>query len=173
MREPETKVMTLEAAQRWRAALRQAGRPLVFTNGCFDLLHRGHAQYLAQARAFGAALLVGVNSDASIRAIKGPGRPVVAEQDRAYLVACLESVDAVVVFATPKATPLLAALAPDIYVKGGDYTEDTLDREEYAVLKAHGAAIRIVPLVSGFSTTATIRRVREEDRQKIPGGKSA
>ncbi|MDX9981615.1 MAG: adenylyltransferase/cytidyltransferase family protein, partial [Lentisphaeria bacterium] len=102
MRAPESKIMDLAAARVWRESLRAEGRRLAMTNGCFDLLHRGHAEYLARARERADALLVAINSDASVRAIKGPTRPVVAEQDRAFLLACLESVDAVLVFGEEK-----------------------------------------------------------------------
>jgi len=155
-------MMTLEEAVAWRECLRRKGQPLVVTNGCFDLIHRGHVQYLAVARQCGAALLVALNSDESVRAIKGPGRPVTPEQDRAYLLASLEAVDAVVVFTTRDATELLRVLAPDVYVKGGDYTKESLVREEYVLLKAMGVKIRIVPAAPGLSTTELIRRIRDE-----------
>mgnify|MGYP001273154086 CR=1 FL=1 len=160
MRSPESKIMTLEEAAAWRNDLRRRGLRLAVTNGCFDLLHRGHAEYLARARACADALLVALNSDASVRAIKGPERPVVREADRAFLVASLEAVDAVVVFAGAKPLDVFPAVRPDIYVKGGDYTEATTDREEYAVLKALGCEFRFIPFVPGFSTTSTISRVR-------------
>ena len=159
MRRPESKIMVLEQAIGWRQNLREAKHRLVVTNGCFDLLHRGHVEYLARSREFGDALLVAINSDTSISSIKGPTRPVVPEMDRAYLLASLECVDAVVVFSTAKATRILAALAPDIYVKGGDYNEDTIDREEYSVLKTIECTLKFVPFVAGFSTTELIRKM--------------
>ena len=154
--------MTLAAARLWREELRAAGRLLVLTNGCFDLMHRGHVEYLARAREHGDALLVALNSDASVSAIKGPGRPVVCEDDRAYLIASLEAVDAVTVFTTPKATDLLRVLLPDVYVKGGDYTAETLVREEYVLLQSVGCRVEFVPLVSGSSTTELIQRLRQD-----------
>ncbi len=163
MRDAEAKLMTVEQAVGWRERLRQAGRLLVVTNGCFDLLHRGHADYLMRARALGDALLVAVNGDASIRAIKGPDRPVVNEQDRAFMLACLESTDAVVLFRTPKPMALLRAVAPDLYVKGGDYTEETIDREEHALLKSMGCRFHFLPFVGGLSTTEMIRRIKVSD----------
>ena len=162
VRSPESKLMSLEQAMDWRGALRASGRTLVVTNGCFDLIHRGHVEYLARAREHGDALLVAINSDASVAAIKGPGRPVIAEVDRAYLIASLEAVDAVVVFSTPKATDLLRALLADVYVKGGDYTEATLVQEEYLFLQSVGCRVEFVPLISGISTTELIQRVRRD-----------
>ena len=160
MRLPESKVMTCEQAVAWRARLRDDKRRLAMTNGCFDLLHRGHADYLARARKEADALLVAINSDASVRAIKGPERPVVSEQNRAFLLACLESVDAVVVFDDPKPLDLFAALVPDVYVKGGDYTIATIDQEERRLLERLGASISFLPFVPGFSTTDIIEKVR-------------
>jgi len=158
MRDPETKCLSLEAALVWRGELRRRRRTLVFTNGCFDLMHRGHMTYLAAARRCGDALLVAMNSDASVAAIKGPGRPVLPQQDRAYMLASLEAVDAVVLFGTPNVTELLRQLAPEVYVKGGDYTENTLEPNEYRVLRQMGCRIELVPAVAGLSTTELIRR---------------
>ncbi len=159
MRKPEEKIMTLAQALAWRNALKAAGTPLVATNGCFDILHRGHATYLARARELGGALLVAVNDDATIRAIKGPSRPVNPEEDRAYVLASLEAVDGVVVFRTQAATPLLEALRPDVYAKGGDYTIDTIVQEERRALEAFGCQIVILPAVPGRSTTNTIKKI--------------
>ena len=153
--------MTLEQAVAWRAELKKAAVALVATNGCFDILHRGHAEYLARARQLGGALLLAVNDDATIRAIKGPTRPVNPEEDRAYVLASLESVDAVVVFKTQTATPLLETIRPDVYAKGGDYTIDTIVQEERRALEAFGCKIVILPAVPGRSTTTTIKRINE------------
>ena len=161
MRNPELKIMTLEQAVAWRAELKKAGVMLVATNGCFDIRHRGHAEYLAHARQLGGALLLAVNDDATIRAIKGPTRPVNPEEDRAYVLASLESVDAVVVFKTQTATPLLETIRPDVYAKGGDYTIDTIVQEERRALEAFGCKIVILPAVPGRSTTTTIKRINE------------
>lgn len=163
MRTPDSKIMTLDQAASWRQTLRRGSLRLALTNGCFDLLHRGHAEYLARARASADALLVAVNSDASVKALKGPGRPVVSEQDRAFLLACLEAVDAVVVFATVKPIDVFRQVQPDVYVKGGDYTIDTIDDEERPVLMALGCEFRFIPFVPGFSTTSTISRVRGQN----------
>ena len=158
VRSPESKLMSLEQAMDWRGALRASGRTLVVTNGCFDLIHRGHVEYLARAREHGDALLVAINSDASVAAIKGPGRPVIAEVDRAYLIASLEAVDAVVVFSTPKATDLLRALLADVYVKGGDYTIDKVVGRN--TVEENGGQVIIIPLSKGYSTTDLIDRIK-------------
>lgn len=143
-----------------RDALDLDGRRLVFTNGCFDLLHVGHVRYLQAARALGDALAVGLNADASVRALKGPGRPLNFADDRAEILAALACVDFVTIFAEPRATTLLAQVRPHVYVKGGDYRLETLNPEEYAVLQTVGARIEFVPMVAGRSTTSTIERMQ-------------
>lgn len=137
-----------------------AGRKLVFTNGCFDLLHAGHVRYLQQARALGDALVVGLNSDRSVRELKGEGRPVNTQDDRAEVLAALGCVDYVVIFDGKRATELIRAVHPHIYAKGGDYTPESLDPEERAGLAKAGARIEILPLVPGRSTTAVLERLR-------------
>ncbi len=127
MSSPEFQPMTAEEVRRLRDRLDAAGRKLVFTNGCFDLLHAGHVRYLNQARALGDAMVVAVNSDASVRALKGPARPVNNENDRAEVLAALRVVDAVVIFDDERATRLIEAIRPHIYAKGGDYTVDSLN----------------------------------------------
>ena len=151
------------AAQRNR--LGEDGRRLVFTNGCFDLLHVGHVRYLQAARALGDALAVGLNADGSVRALKGPGRPLNPADERAEVLAALACVDFVTIFEEPRATRLLSQVRPHVYVKGGDYTLKTLDAEERGVLLAVGARIEFVPMVAGRSTTRlveAIQRGREE-----------
>ena len=144
---------------RVRAELRAAGRRLVFTNGCFDILHVGHVRYLAAARALGDALLVAVNSDASVRALKGPGRPVMNEGERAEMLAALASVDFVTVFEEESPRKLIAELLPDVLVKGGDYALDEIHgREE---VEAAGGKVLALPFVEGASTTGIIERVRQ------------
>jgi D-beta-D-heptose 7-phosphate kinase/D-beta-D-heptose 1-phosphate adenosyltransferase len=134
---------------------------LVFTNGCFDLLHPGHVLYLAEARARGDALVVGLNSDASVRRIKGVGHPVVSERDRATVLAGLASVDAVTLFSEDTPAELIGTLLPDVLIKGGDYdVESVVGRD--AVLAA-GGTVEIVPLVGGYSTTALVERIRESN----------
>ncbi|HZR99044.1 MAG TPA: D-glycero-beta-D-manno-heptose 1-phosphate adenylyltransferase [Chloroflexota bacterium] len=138
------------------AALRGRGGRLVLTNGCFDLLHVGHVRYLQAARRLGDFLVVGVNSDASVRQLKGPGRPIVTAAERAELVAALGCVDAVVIFDSATAEPLVAALRPEVYVKGADYTEATLP--EARLVRAYGGAVTLLPTVPGASTTALLER---------------
>ena len=144
-----------------REDLDRQGKRLVFTNGCFDLLHAGHVRYLAEARALGDALVVALNSDASVRELKGPSRPVNTEEDRAEILKALRSVDAVCVFHELRVTGLIEQIRPHIYAKGGDYTIASLNPEERAALEAAGARIEILALVPGRSTTATIKRMGE------------
>jgi rfaE bifunctional protein nucleotidyltransferase chain/domain len=153
------KIIAWEQLPAWRTAIRASGKRLVVTNGCFDLLHLGHVTYLETARAQGDALLVGVNSDAAVRQLKGPGRPVTPEGDRAAVLAALESVNGACIFAEATATRFLAAARPDIYVKGGDYTLDTLNQDERRTVEQAGGKIVIIPFVPGKSTTATLKKI--------------
>jgi rfaE bifunctional protein nucleotidyltransferase chain/domain len=143
----------------WRQKIRAGGKKLVVTNGCFDILHLGHVTYLETARNFGDALLVGVNGDDATRQLKGAGRPVNSEADRAALLAALESVAGVCIFTDTTATKFLAAARPDIYVKGGDYTMDTLNQDERRAVESAGGKIVIVPLVPGKSTTSLLEKI--------------
>src|SRR5919112_995265 len=144
---------------RTRAELRAAGRRLVFTNGCFDLLHVGHVRYLAGARRLGDALLVAINSDASVRALKGTGRPVLSESERAEILAALSSVDFVTVFEEDSPRALISEVLPDVLVKGGDYQLDEIHgREE---VERAGGRVLSLPFVEGASTTSIIERVRK------------
>jgi len=139
--------------------LAELARPVVFTNGVFDILHRGHVTYLAQARALGASLVVGLNSDASARGLgKAPGRPLNGEGDRACVLAALESVDLVTLFDEATPVELLRLVRPDLYVKGGDYDVETL--AETALVRSWGGAARALPFVEGYSTTALVARIR-------------
>jgi len=156
-------ISSLAEARALRDRLDAAGRKLVFTNGVFDLLHAGHVRYLAQARALGDALVVALNSDASVRALKGPTRPLNAADDRAEVLCALRSVDAVVVFEGERCTTAITAIKPHVYAKGGDYTPDSLNREEKAALDTAGAAIHILELVPGRSTTNTINRLQQTE----------
>ena len=140
--------------------LRAAGKKIVSTNGCFDLLHAGHVRYLEAARALGDVLVVGLNGNASVRELKGEGRPLNDEKDRAEVLAALESVDLVTIFPELRATRFLEAVAPDVYVKGGDYKSDTLNADERAALEKLGAKIDIVPFEKGYSTTRIIEKLR-------------
>ena len=142
-----------------RATLRVRGKKLVVTNGCFDLLHLGHVTYLETARNLGDALLVGLNGDESVRQLKGEGRPVTTENDRAAVLAALECVDGVCIFAERTATRFLAAAQPDIYVKGGDYTLETVNQDERRAVEQAGGRIVIIPFVPGKSTTALLEKI--------------
>jgi len=141
--------------------VRAMGKKLVVTNGCFDLLHPGHVTYLENARNLGDALLVGLNSDEATRQLKGPGRPVNSESDRAAVLAALASVDAVCIFKEKTATRFLLAAQPDIYVKGGDYTLETLNQEERGVVERGGGKIVVAPFVPGKSTTALLEKISQ------------
>jgi len=153
------KIIVWENLPAWRAAMRVRGLRLVVTNGCFDLLHAGHVTYLETARNYGDALLVGLNSDGSTRKLKGEGRPVNAEADRALVLAALESVSGVCLFSDKTATRFLAAAQPDVYVKGGDYTLDTLNQDERRAVESAGGKIVIIPFVPGKSTTALLAKI--------------
>jgi|SRR5579871_6494440 len=155
------KIFTLAQATRWAKEAHRRGHRIVATNGCFDLLHFGHVSYLQGARKLGDLLVVGLNGDRSVRELKGAGRPLVPEKQRAAVLAALSCVDAVVIFPQVRAHRFLAAVRPDTYVKGGDYRPETLFARERAVLTAIGTRIRILPYVKGFSTTQLIARIRE------------
>lgn len=154
------KLFTLEQAVAARERLRAAGRKVVLTNGVFDLLHTGHLFYLQQARALGDALFIALNSDASVKALKGPLRPVMNEEQRAYALAALTCIDGIVVFREPRLTAEIEALRPDVYCKAGDYTLEKLNPQERAALEAVGAKINFMPFLPGFSTTNLIARIR-------------
>lgn len=147
--------------------LKAQGRTLVWTNGCFDILHAGHVLYLEKAAREGDVLIVGVNSDESVRKVKGAGRPVVTENERALVVAALESVDYVILFSDSDTTALLEALRPQVYAKGGDYTVDTVNQEERRIVEKHGGRAVVLPGVEGQSTTALLHRISGAERPKI------
>lgn len=158
-------IMSIRQIARWTARVRRAGLKIVATNGCFDLVHYGHVQYLQRARNLGDVLVVGLNSDKSVRQLKGPTRPLMNERHRAGLLAALACVDAVVVFPDKRATAFLKAVGPDVYVKGGDYRVGTLDPDERAVLEKAGSRIEFIPFVKGCSTTALVEKIK-----RLPGG---
>jgi len=139
------------------APLRNQGKTIVTTNGCFDIIHSGHIQYLSDAAACGDILIVGINSDSSVARLKGPTRPVQKEQDRAFILAALKMVDFVFVFDEPDPCAFLEQIRPDIHVKGGDYTPEKLP--ETAIVEKHGGKITIVPFLPGHSTTTLISRI--------------
>src|SRR5437867_1092449 len=153
------KIIPFDQLSDWRRAVRASGRKLVVTNGCFDLLHLGHVTYLDAARNQGDLLLVGVNGDQAVRELKGPDRPVNTETDRASVLAALQGVDAVCIFAERAATRFLSMAQPDVYVKGGDYTLETLNPEERSTVESAGGKIILLPLVPGKSTTALLQKI--------------
>ena len=144
--------------EKFFAILRAGGQRIVFTNGCFDILHTGHVRYLKAARSLGDCLAVGLNSDVSVRRLKGPERPVNAEADRAEVLDALFAVDYVTIFDEPTAEDLIARIRPDVYVKGGDYTLETLP--EAKIVQQYGGRVAFVDLVPGRSTTKVIEKLR-------------
>ncbi|MBQ9615170.1 MAG: D-glycero-beta-D-manno-heptose 1-phosphate adenylyltransferase [Selenomonadaceae bacterium] len=142
--------------------LRRGGKKIVFTNGCFDILHAGHVRYLAAARALGDCLVLGLNTDASVRRIKGPERPINSEEDRAEVADALKAVDYVVLFDEPTAEQVIGKVRPDIYVKGGDYTLETLP--EAKIVQSYGGRVEFIALVAGRSTTNVIEKIKGESK---------
>jgi rfaE bifunctional protein nucleotidyltransferase chain/domain len=138
-----------------------AGKTMVFTNGCFDILHVGHVRYLAAAKRLGDVLVVGLNGDASVRELKGIGRPLNSQDDRAEVMAALEAVDHVIIFAEKRVDILLQQVRPQVYAKGGDYTVDSLDFAEVTALKEINARIEILPLVPGKSTSKLVQTIQQ------------
>ncbi len=154
------KLLSLKQATRRAAACRRAGKTIVYANGCFDLLHLGHVRTLEAAKRLGDVLIVGVNGDDSARRLKGPGRPVFNERERAELVAALECVDLVVIFPELSSLPVLKELKPEVWVKGGDYLLDTVNQQERAFVESYGGKVALAEHVAGASTTDIIERVR-------------
>ena len=157
----QSRLLSLDDAVAWKKELESAGKRLVVTNGCFDIMHRGHASYLEGARNLGDALLVLLNSDASVRALKGESRPIVYEDDRAFMLNSLRCVDRVVIFDSQRCNKELSALAPEIYVKAGDYTVETLDPAERQALFDSGTEIVFMPFVPGLSTSSIIEKIKK------------
>ncbi len=154
------KILGAGALAAWRGSVRSAGRVLVVTNGCFDILHAGHVTYLEAARSMGDALLVGLNGDDSIRQLKGPERPVVPEADRARVLAALGCVDGVCVFPEMRAARFLGEAQPDVYVKGGDYTIETIDQDERRAVESGGGRVVFIPFLAGRSTSGLLARIK-------------
>ncbi|MCX8052121.1 MAG: D-glycero-beta-D-manno-heptose 1-phosphate adenylyltransferase [Chlorobi bacterium] len=153
-------IVTWEELARLLAPLREAGKRIVFTNGCFDILHRGHVEYLAAARALGDVLVVGLNSDASVRRLKGPSRPIVGEDDRAAVLDALRWVDFVTIFDDDTPATLIELVQPDVLVKGGDYTPETVVGAD--TVRRRGGKVVIVPLLPGRSTSALVEQIRRQ-----------
>jgi len=153
------KIVSRRCLKHTLAEHRARGQRIVFTNGCFDLMHVGHVRYLAAARALGDVLVVGVNTDASVHALeKAPGRPIVPDAQRAEVLAALESVDYVVLFDEPDPGPLIAELQPDVLVKGGDWPQDKIIGRE--VVEGRGGLVTTIPLVPGVSTTTLVEKIK-------------
>ena len=155
----ETKILSREQAVQRADQWRASGQSIVFTNGCFDIVHLGHIDYLEKARALGQRLILGLNTDASVSCIKGPMRPVVDEYARARLMAALEFVDAVTLFGEPTPLELIEAIRPDVLVKGDDYTVASIVGADFVL--ARGGRVETVALVPGYSTTKLIERIRQ------------
>lgn len=153
------KIVPWARLRAWRADIRSKALRLVVTNGCFDILHLGHITYLEAARREGDALLVGINSDASVRDLKGAGRPVNSDSDRAAVVAALACVDAVCIFNERSALQFLIAAQPDIWVKGGDYTLESINQEERRAVEQTGGKVVLLSLVPGKSTTTLLEKI--------------
>lgn len=154
-----TKILSIDALITARQQLGEEGKRLVFTNGCFDLLHPGHVSYLSRARSLGDALVVALNSDRSVRSIKGEGRPILNQQERAEVIAALEAVDYVTIFDDETPRELIAAVLPDVLVKGGDWALDEIvGREE---VEAAGGRVLSLPYIEGSSTTDIIERIKK------------
>ena len=156
----QTKVKTIEELRPLLAVLRAAGTKIVFTNGCFDLIHTGHSRYLAIARSFGDLLIVAVNSDASVRTIKGEKRPINSQQERAETLAALEAVDFVTIFSEPDPYKIISALQPDVLVKGGDWPVEKIIGGD--IVQARGGRVVNVPYVKGASTTGIIEKILQK-----------
>jgi rfaE bifunctional protein nucleotidyltransferase chain/domain len=155
------KIIARGELDKWLHALRDSGKKLVVTNGCFDLLHLGHVTYLEAAKNQGDVLLVGVTSDRAVGELKGPGRPVNSEDDRASVLASLESVDAVYIFPEKTAERFLVEVKPDIYVKGGDYTLDTINQDERRIVEKAGGKVVILAFVPGKSSTDLLKKLSQ------------
>lgn len=152
------KVIKRNDIEQYLSSWRESGKIIVFTNGCFDVLHRGHVEYLIAARKYGDLLVVGVNSDSSVKKLKGDNRPLVGEQDRAFILSQIIPVDAVVLFSEDTPYNMISEVKPDVLVKGGDYSVDEVVGRE--IVEASGGEVIIIPLVTGRSTTNLIKKIR-------------
>lgn len=166
MNKPESKYYGRDKAAARIREWQQAGKTVVFTNGCFDLIHAGHVTYLREAAALGDVLVVALNSDASIQRLKGKSRPLVSLPDRVTVMAAFEMVDMVVSFEEDTPVPLLSVLKPDVHVKGGDYKKETLP--EYSVVTGYGGRVEILGFVAGLSTSTIVERIRQSMMTEAP-----
>ena len=154
-----SKIFSFDDLKNQVNAWKQAGEEVVFTNGCFDIIHRGHIEVLAQTADLGDRLIIGLNSDTSIQKLKGKNRPIIEEQSRAILLASLEFVDAVVIFSEDTPLKLISALIPDVLAKGGDYEIETIVGHE--IVQQNGGKVKLVPFVDGFSSTTIIDKIKK------------
>jgi len=159
MRKIIDKIVSQQELSEARVMLKANGKKVVFTNGCFDILHRGHVEYLQDAAALGDVLVIGLNDDSSVRRLKSADRPIVAEEDRAFLLAALEMVDYVTLFTDDTPLSLITSLLPDVLVKGGDYNRDTIVGAD--VVEKNGGQISVIPLTPGRSTTGIVERIKK------------
>jgi D-beta-D-heptose 7-phosphate kinase/D-beta-D-heptose 1-phosphate adenosyltransferase len=159
-----SKIVSLAEAKRRVEEWRREGKSVAYTNGCFDVIHAGHVRTLEAARRHGDVLVVGINGDDSARRLKGPGRPVMPEGERAELLAALSCVDLVVIFPELSSLPTIEALRPDVWVKGGDYTLDTVNQQERAFVESYGGRVALGERVAEVSTTELIKRIK-----RLPG----
>jgi D-beta-D-heptose 7-phosphate kinase/D-beta-D-heptose 1-phosphate adenosyltransferase len=166
-----TKVVSRPALERRLRLLRRQGKRIAFTNGCFDLIHPGHVRYLRAAKKLGDVLVVGLNSDASVRRLKGPGRPLVPQRDRCEVMAALEMVDFVTVFSEDTPYRLIKQLQPDVLVKGGDWAPDQIVGAD--IVRAHGGTVRSLPFASGYSTTGLVERIGKQESRKAKSRKAS
>jgi len=159
------KIKTVDQIAAIAAEAKKNGRSVVFTNGCFDLLHRGHVHILRQAKAAGDLLIVGMNSDRSVKSIKGPARPILPEIDRVELIAAMEMVDYVVLFDEPDPYQLIATIKPNVLAKGGDWSSDKIVGAD--IVERDGGRVAVIPYLKGFSTTEIIERIRKQNGQDL------
>ncbi|OQX86665.1 D-glycero-beta-D-manno-heptose 1-phosphate adenylyltransferase [candidate division KSB1 bacterium 4484_87] len=156
-----SKLLSLNELLILKRSWSKSGKKVVWTNGCFDIMHAGHVNYLQQAKNFGDILVVGMNSDQSVRALKGTGRPICNERHRAQVLVALECVDFVIVFDEKSPVKIIEQFQPDVYVKGGDYTIDTIDQVERRVVEGYGGKIVLLPEEPGISTTLIIEKIQK------------
>jgi len=160
MRPISHKMLNVHETAQWIHRQKMIGKSVVLTNGCFDILHRGHLEYLSTARSLGDVLVIVVNGDNGVKELKGPSRPIFKAEDRAFMLASLECVDMVTVVDKARLDKEFGFLKPSIYVKGSDYSEDTLHKGEYSALKQNGCQFRFVKLTSGYSSTSILERLK-------------
>jgi len=155
------KLVTLEQLTKIIDQARSAGKKFAWTNGCFDIIHAGHVDYLERSKAYGDFLVVGLNSDTSVKKLKGDFRPIFSEQDRAKVLCSIVYVDYVVIFSDKSPIKMIELLQPDYYIKGGDYTIDTIDQDERKVIEGYGGEIVLLPMVEGVSSSIIVEKIKK------------